>query len=57
VKEFFHHFARRIAGLVGSPAVFALALALIVTWAFAGHFFGYSDTWQLVINTGTTGMS
>ena len=38
----------------GSTLAFALALLTIVVWAFTGPLFGYSDTWQLVINTGTT---
>jgi low affinity Fe/Cu permease len=39
---------------MGQPAAFAGALILIVHWAVLGPVFGYSDTWQLVINTGTT---
>ncbi len=38
----------------GSPAAVLIAMGVIVTWAFLGPVFGYSDTWQLVINTGTT---
>jgi low affinity Fe/Cu permease len=38
----------------GSTQAFALALAVVVVWAAIGRVFGYSDTWQLVINTGTT---
>jgi low affinity Fe/Cu permease len=38
----------------GRPATFIAALAIIVIWGVSGPFFGYSDTWQLVINTGTT---
>lgn len=48
----------RIAGWVtrktGSPAVSISAVVLIILWALTGPLFGYSDTWQLVINTGTT---
>ena len=40
--------------MAGRPAAFALAAALILGWACTGPFFGFSDTWQLVINTGTT---
>jgi low affinity Fe/Cu permease len=40
--------------LVGSSWAFILAAAIIVAWAFSGPMFYYSDTWQLVINTGTT---
>jgi low affinity Fe/Cu permease len=39
---------------VGRPWVFALALGTVVVWAISGPFFNFSDTWQLVINTGTT---
>ena len=38
----------------GSPAAFCLALSLVVIWAVSGPIFGFSETWQLVINTGTT---
>ena len=50
----FSYIARRIAVLTGRPAAFMLALAVIVLWALSGPLFGFSDTWQLVINTGTT---
>jgi low affinity Fe/Cu permease len=46
--------AARCALTVGSPAAFVLALATIVVWAVSGPYYHYSDTWQLVINTGTT---
>ena len=39
---------------VGRAWVFALALGTVIVWAISGPFFGFSDTWQLVINTGTT---
>src|SRR5262245_14335527 len=50
----FHRFARRTSDAVASPFSFALALAAVVCWATLGPRFGFSDTWQLVINTGTT---
>jgi low affinity Fe/Cu permease len=50
----FARFARAIASLAGRPSTFALALLAIVVWAASGPLFGYSDTWQLVINTATT---
>jgi low affinity Fe/Cu permease len=50
----FSRFSRRIAIGVGSPAAFVAALAVVVVWAVSGPVFGYSDTWQLTINTGTT---
>ncbi len=48
------HFAGKITALAGSTVAFVLAIATIVVWAATGPLFGYSDTWQLVINTGTT---
>lgn len=46
--------ASRIAAAAGQPLTFVTAFALIVLWGVTGPIFGYSDTWQLVINTGTT---
>jgi low affinity Fe/Cu permease len=54
VPEFFRTFARRISDFVGSSWAFAGAVLTIVVWAVAGPVYHYSDTWQLVINTGTT---
>jgi len=50
----FDRFASRVTRWAGSPIAFALALASLVLWASVGHFFRYSENWQLVINTGTT---
>jgi low affinity Fe/Cu permease len=50
----FSHLARRLAVLTGRPATFLIAGLLIVLWALTGPLFGYSDTWQLVVNTSTT---
>ncbi|HYN12316.1 MAG TPA: low affinity iron permease family protein [Burkholderiales bacterium] len=50
----FSVFSRRLALLAGRPATFATALLLVLLWAVTGPIFGYSDTWQLVINTSTT---
>jgi low affinity Fe/Cu permease len=47
-------FARISAHYCGRPLVFMLAMALIVVWLITGPIFHFSDTWQLVINTGTT---
>jgi low affinity Fe/Cu permease len=47
-------FARRATEWTGSSPAFALAVLTILVWVVTGKFFGYSDTWQLVINTGTT---
>ena len=46
--------ANTVAYVTGRPATFALCCLVIVIWGVAGPFFHYSDTWQLVINTGTT---
>src|SRR5581483_1196122 len=43
-----------VAGLVGSPWAFILAAGIVIVWAVTGPLFKFSDTWQLVINTGTT---
>jgi low affinity Fe/Cu permease len=43
-----------ISANLGSPRAFMAALALVLLWAISGPVFGFSDTWQLVINTGTT---
>jgi low affinity Fe/Cu permease len=50
----FTNFAKWTAKAAGRPAAFAVAAAVIVVWAATGPLFKYSDTWQLVINTGTT---
>jgi low affinity Fe/Cu permease len=47
-------FAKRISRFCGRPGTFMLALLVIATWIVTGPIFHYSDTWQLVINTGTT---
>jgi low affinity Fe/Cu permease len=54
VREWFRRFAYRTATVVGSPAAFLVAIAAVIVWAVTGPMFGYSDTWQLLINTGTT---
>ena len=50
----FQHFATRASVCVGTKWAFAIALLLIVGWLLTGPYFGYSDTWQLVVNTATT---
>ena len=52
--SWFSRFAKWISRITGSPPAFGLALGTIVVWAITGPLFGFSDTWQLVINTGTT---
>ena len=54
MQERFAHFARLVSTLAGKPIAFMLAVAVIIVWAVTGPLFGFSDTWQLVINTGTT---
>ncbi|HZP39266.1 MAG TPA: low affinity iron permease family protein [Methylomirabilota bacterium] len=54
VAEFFRCFAKGMADFMGTPWAFAAAALVVLVWAVSGHFFHYSDTWQLVINTGTT---
>jgi low affinity Fe/Cu permease len=54
MHQLFRRFAHRTAAIVGAPASFLGALALIVLWVATGPTFRYSDTWQLVINTTTT---
>lgn len=54
MEDKFRVLAERIAHLTGTSWVFAAAICLVVVWAVSGPIFGFSDTWQLVINTGTT---
>jgi low affinity Fe/Cu permease len=53
-SSFFNRFAKWTARATGRPIAFALAIAIVVIWAGTGPIFGFSDSWQLVINTGTT---
>jgi low affinity Fe/Cu permease len=52
--DLFRRFALRVSIAMGSPWAFILATAVIVAWAATGPLFHFSDSWQLVINTGTT---
>jgi low affinity Fe/Cu permease len=52
--SWFTHFAQLAARITGRPLSFIAAVGIIAMWAGTGPLFGYSDTWQLVINTGTT---
>jgi low affinity Fe/Cu permease len=54
MKQKFTQVVDRITHLLGTPAALATATLVIVVWAITGPIFGFSDTWQLVINTGTT---
>ena len=52
--DWFHRIARRSALIVGSPGSFVLAVLLVLAWLITGPLFGFSNAWQLVINTATT---
>jgi low affinity Fe/Cu permease len=54
MSDIFEQLASRISIATGRPRAFALALGIIIVWAVTGPLFRWSDTWQLVINTGTT---
>jgi low affinity Fe/Cu permease len=54
MRKLFTRIATIIATAAGQPLTFILAVAIIVIWAVSGPLFGWSDTWQLVVNTGTT---
>lgn len=53
-NNFFENMATKVIAATGSPWAFFVAFSVIVAWAVSGPLFNYSDTWQLVINTGTT---
>ena len=53
-SSIFTRFARWVSAASGRPITFVLAMTVILVWAVTGPLFGFSDTWQLVINTGTT---
>lgn len=54
MRNAFRRFARAAAEAVGSPAAFLLGVVMTLIWAASGSYFHYSDTWQLIINTGTS---
>jgi low affinity Fe/Cu permease len=54
MERFFTKIATRISGIAGRPLAFVIALLIVIIWGTSGPIFRYSDTWQLVINTGTT---
>jgi low affinity Fe/Cu permease len=54
ISRFFSNFAETVAHLSGRPVTFMVSVILIVVWGLSGPFFGFSETWQLIINTGTT---
>jgi low affinity Fe/Cu permease len=54
VGDTFHRMSRATANVVGRPSGFFVALLVVAAWAITGPMFHFSDTWQLIINTGTT---
>jgi low affinity Fe/Cu permease len=54
INVLFHKFARKTSEFVGKPWAFFAAIVIILMWVLSGPFFGFSDTWQLIVNTGTT---
>ena len=54
MKEVFRKLSETTSHIVGTPPAFLTATVVVIVWAFTGPYFDYSDTWQLVINTGTT---
>jgi low affinity Fe/Cu permease len=54
MEKKFIHFATYTAKLAGKPWTFLLCLLVVIVWAASGPVFGFSETWQLIINTGTT---
>jgi len=54
LKERFDKFSTKLTKATGSPTAFLIAAGAVVVWLISGPFFNFSDTWQLVINTGTT---
>ena len=54
IGELFTSIANKVAHMAGRPATFIISCLIIILWAATGPFLGFSDTWQLIINTGTT---
>jgi low affinity Fe/Cu permease len=54
VGDWFEKASRRVTDATGRPWAFGIAVATVLVWGMTGPLFGFSDTWQLVINTGTT---
>jgi low affinity Fe/Cu permease len=53
-QSLFHQFSNLVSRGAGKPLTFSIACGLILAWAISGPFFGFSETWQLVVNTATT---
>jgi len=54
MRQVFNWWATRTSAAAGHPVTFSIAIGIVIVWAITGPMFNYSDTWQLVINTGTT---
>ncbi len=54
VDGIFDRFAKTVTRFAGSPVMFSAAVLAVLTWALSGPYFDFSETWQLIINTGTT---
>lgn len=54
LSHFFNNFSATVTKITGSVYVFIIAISVVIIWAITGPLFNFSDTWQLVINTGTT---
>src|SRR5215212_8711608 len=54
LRTLFHKFATKTSAAVGTPWGFLIAAIIVIVWAITGPMYHYSNTWQLVINTGTT---
>src|SRR5688572_20609248 len=54
LTEWFEKISKHVTRATGRPATFIIAACVVIVWAISGPLFNYSDTWQLVINTGTT---
>ena len=54
MRKFFNRFATKTSTAAGQPVTFVIAVLIILVWGVTGPMFHYSDTWQLIINTGTT---
>ncbi|WP_424137752.1 low affinity iron permease family protein [Roseomonas chloroacetimidivorans] len=54
LSKMFNAASSRVAHATGRPITFVICVGVVLVWAISGPFFGFSDTWQLIINTGTT---
>ncbi len=54
ISRFFVAFSKKVSTFAGHPAAFVTAVGIVAVWGITGPIFGFNDTWQLVINTGTT---